>query len=202
MPNVQEVLRQNEFNNLVSTEIIDAYINRLTGKRAVDINTIEELDSLNFFPMSYIASLNDDNKEKLLNVFKEAASSKDYRKFIQVVEARVPGINNRTNNGFAREYENFADLGNAYNLSPANKSKSKIDIAAGLFGDSYGSMLFIPLNENQNEALIAGGIGYIDKPDSDIVKARQDAAIAGGAYDPNIGSFHRTLNGTTASDLD
>ena len=94
------------------------------------------------------------------------------------------------------------NLGNAYNLSPANKSKSKIDIAAGLFGDSYGSMLFIPLNENQNEALIAGGIGYIDKPDSDIVKARQDAAIAGGAYDPNIGSFHRTLNGTTASDLD
>lgn len=94
------------------------------------------------------------------------------------------------------------NLGNAYNLSPSNKTKAKIDLASGWFGKSYGSMIFIPLNENQNEALIAGGIGYIDKPDSDMVKAKQDAVISGGGYNSTIGLFDRTLNGTTASDLD
>lgn len=172
MPNVQEVLRQNEFNNLVSTEIIDAYINRLTGKRAVDINTIEELDSLNFFPMSYIASLNDDNKEKLLNVFKEAASSKDYRKFIQVVEARVPGINNRTNNGFAREYENFANLAGKSQIN----SVSFRDLMDSL---NSGNSIFVRLRDRlrgiQNFRSMAGNR-------SDGFSGSQVARILSGLY--------------------
>ena len=110
MPNVQEALRQNEFNNLVSTEIMDAYIRRLTGKRATEISNIEELESLNFFPMAYISNLNDEEKNTLLTRFKNCAEKKDYRDFIQIIEANVPGTSNRSVNGFIKEYEDFAQL--------------------------------------------------------------------------------------------
>jgi hypothetical protein len=63
-------------------------------------------------------------------------------------------------------------------------------------------MLFIPLNENQNEVLIANSQGYIEKPLSDELKARQDAQINGGGYDINNRTFDRRLNGTTAGALD
>ena len=110
MPNVQEALRQNEFNNLVSTEIMDAYIRRLSGKKATDINSVEELEALNFFPIAYVSNLNDEGKNALLAVFKDCAEKKDYRNFIQIVEAHVPGTSNRSVDGFIKEYENFAQL--------------------------------------------------------------------------------------------
>lgn len=110
MPNVQEALRQNEFNNLVSTEIMDAYIRRLIGKRATEISNIEELESLNFFPMAYISNLNDEEKDTLLTRFKNCAEKKDYRDFIQIIEANVPRTSNRSVNGFIKEYEDFAQL--------------------------------------------------------------------------------------------
>ena len=83
-----------------------------------------------------------------------------------------------------------------------DKKSGKVALEPGWFGNSYQGMIFIPLNDNQNQALIAGKNAYIDKPDSDIVKAKQDAVMAGGGYDYQNGLYNRTLNGTQASDLD
>lgn len=94
-------------------------------------------------------------------------------------------------------------LSNLYNLGLSKDKKSgKVALEPGWFGNSYQGMIFIPLNDNQNQALISGNNAYIDKPDSDIVKAKQDAVMAGGGYDYQNGLYNRTLNGTQASDLD
>lgn len=93
------------------------------------------------------------------------------------------------------------NLGSAYNLNPNNKNKSKVDLTAGWFGKSYQGMLFIPMQDNQNEVLVAGGAAYMPKPNTDVIKARQDAVRLGG-YDYGTGLYNRNLVGTTAGDLD
>lgn len=94
------------------------------------------------------------------------------------------------------------NLGSAYNLNPINKNKSKVDLTAGWFGKSYQGMLFIPMQDNQNEVLVAGGAAYMPKPNTDVIKARQDAVRLGGGYDYGTGLYNRNLAGTTAGDLD
>lgn len=94
------------------------------------------------------------------------------------------------------------NLGSAYNLNPNNKNKSKVDLTAGWFGKSYQGMLFIPMQDNQNEVLVAGGAAYMPKPNTDVIKARQDAVRLGGGYDYGTGLYNRNLVGTTAGDLD
>lgn len=94
------------------------------------------------------------------------------------------------------------NLGSAYNLNPNNKNKSKVDLTAGWFGKSYQGMLFIPMQDNQNEVLVAGGAAYMPKPNTDVIKARQDAVRLGGGYDYETGLYNRNLAGTTAGDLD
>ena len=94
------------------------------------------------------------------------------------------------------------NLGSAYNLNPNNKNKSKVDLTAGWFGKSYQGMLFIPMQDNQNEVLVAGGAAYMPKPNTDVIKARQDAVRLGGGYDYGTGLYNRNLVGTTAEDLD
>lgn len=94
------------------------------------------------------------------------------------------------------------NLGSAYNLNPNNKHKSKVDLTAGWFGKSYQGMLFIPMQDNQNEVLVAGGAAYMPKPNTDVIKARQDAVRLGGGYDYGTGLYNRNLVGTTAGDLD
>lgn len=94
------------------------------------------------------------------------------------------------------------NLGSAYNLNPNNKNKSKVDLTAGWFGKSYQGMLFIPMQDNQNEVLVAGGAAYMPKPNTDVIKARQDAVRLGGGYDYGTGLYNRNLAGTTAGDLD
>ena len=63
-------------------------------------------------------------------------------------------------------------------------------------------MLFIPMQDNQNEVLVAGGAAYMPKPNTDVIKARQDAVRLGGGYDYGTGLYNRNLVGTTAGDLD
>lgn len=94
------------------------------------------------------------------------------------------------------------NLGSAYNLNPNNKTKSKVDLTTGWFGKSYQGMLFIPMQDNQNEVLVAGGAAYMPKPNTDVIKARQDAVRLGGGYDYETGLYNRNLVGTTAGDLD
>ena len=94
------------------------------------------------------------------------------------------------------------NLGSAYNLNPNNKNKSKVDLTTGWFGKSYQGMLFIPMQDNQNEVLVAGGAAYMPKPNTDVIKARQDAVRLGGGYDYGTGLYNRNLAGTTAGDLD
>lgn len=98
---------QRDFNSIVTTEIINAYIKRMSGESISSIDSIEKLNSLNFFPAKYIAHLNDGDKQKLLGIFKTCAKNNDFRKFIQFVETEIPGTLNRTLDGYIKEYEKF-----------------------------------------------------------------------------------------------
>ncbi len=86
----------------------------------------------------------------------------------------------------------------AYNIH--SQKGQKIDAAAGMFGSSYQGVVFIPINENENETYVAGGIGYINKPNSDVVKARQDFANQQGMYDAGTGTYNRSIL-SSANDL-
>ncbi|MEG0773639.1 hypothetical protein [Clostridium sp.] len=84
----------------------------------------------------------------------------------------------------------------SYNNNSNNKQK--ID-DTGWFGTAFQGILLIPLNDNENASNVAGGIAYTNKPDADLVKARQDAARQAGVYDPNTGIYNRTINGMSAN---
>ena len=43
-----------------------------------------------------------------------------------------------------------------------------------MYTDSYRGSLFIPLNDDQKQALVLSERGYIEKPDYDSIKAEQD----------------------------
>lgn len=86
----------------------------------------------------------------------------------------------------------------AYNIH--SQKGQKIDAAPGMFGSSYQGVLFIPINENENETYVAGGIGYINKPNADVVKARQDFANQQGMYDAGTGTYNRSIL-SSANDL-
>ena len=92
------------------------------------------------------------------------------------------------------------NLGLAYNADPSHSNRPKIDISAGWFGKSYEGLLFIPLNNNQIETLVAEGTGYIQKPNTDTTHAYQQAAYRSGAFNNGIPQWQ--LNGTTSNDLD
>ena len=83
-----------------------------------------------------------------------------------------------------------------YNNDPLNKNKSKIDIAPG-FGNAYDSMLLIPMNYEQDEAMMAGKIAYTNKENVDNLNAYQQAVQRGNGYGPN-----RSINGLSSYDLD
>lgn len=83
------------------------------------------------------------------------------------------------------------NISGAYNIN--SKGKQNIDIVPGMFGKSFQGVLFIPINENENETYVAGGIGYIDKPNVDIVKARQDFANQQGMYNAGTGTYNRSI---------
>lgn len=84
-----------------------------------------------------------------------------------------------------------------YNNDPLNKNKSKIDIAPGWFGEAYDGMLLIPMNYEQDEAMMAGKIAYTNKENVDNLNAYQQAVQRGNGYGPN-----RSINGLSSYDLD
>jgi hypothetical protein len=58
-------------------------------------------------------------------------------------------------------------------------------------------MLLMPMNYEQDEALLAGGIAYTNRPNVDIVNAYQQSVQRGNGYGAN-----RALNGISSYDLD
>ena len=74
----------------------------------------------------------------------------------------------------------------AYNTDPTHKNNPKLEIDPRAFGVSKSGLIYIPLNDNQNEVLVASNTGYINKPNVDDIAARQQAT----AYDPNTGYSH------------
>lgn len=76
------------------------------------------------------------------------------------------------------------------------KSKATRDTCYPV-GDGYQSMIFIPLNYNENEALLAGGTGYVNRTNMAEIAANQQAA----AWDYNTGMPHR-VNGQNIDSLD
>lgn len=84
-----------------------------------------------------------------------------------------------------------------YNSDPNNNKKPKIDIAPGWTDTAYQSMLLMPMNYEQDEALLAGGIAYTNRPNVDIVNAYQQSVQRGNGYGAN-----RALNGISSYDLD
>lgn len=86
-----------------------------------------------------------------------------------------------------------------YNLNPII-DEDKIDLEAGMFGKNYQGLIFIPMTANQNNVLTSSKIGYIPKPNTNEIKAYQDASIHGGGYDYGSRQFNG-LNGTTVNDL-
>lgn len=73
-----------------------------------------------------------------------------------------------------------------YNTDPTHKNNPKLEIDPRAFGVSKSGLIYIPLNDNQNEVLVASNTGYINKPNVDNIAARQQAT----AYDPNTGYSH------------
>lgn len=105
------------------------------------------------------------------------------------------------------------DLISSYNLNA--KSSGKKDTAAdigygwftNMWNDSYQTLLFVPLTDNQILARQAGDQAYMKKATSEVIKANQDFAKQHGAYDSNTGTYDRvvrgmTENGITAGSLD
>ena len=86
-----------------------------------------------------------------------------------------------------------------YNLNPII-NEDKIDLEAGMFGKNYQGLIFVPMTANQNNVLASSKIGYIPKPNTNEIKAYQDASIHGGGYDYGSRQFNG-LNGTTVNDL-
>lgn len=84
-----------------------------------------------------------------------------------------------------------------YNSDPNNNKKQKIDIAPGWTDTAYQGMLLMPMNYEQDEALLAGGIAYTNRPNVDIVNAYQQSVQRGNGYGAN-----RALNGISSYDLD
>ena len=74
----------------------------------------------------------------------------------------------------------------AYNTDPAHKNNPSIEIDPRAFGKARSGLIYIPLNDNQNEVLVASGIGYTNRPNVDNIAARQQVT----AYDPNTGYSH------------
>lgn len=85
------------------------------------------------------------------------------------------------------------------NYNTTHKDKKPLDISAGMTEDAYRGYVFIPLNQDQKQAMMAAGHAYAPKSDVRGVHAQQQAVVHGGAY--NNGNFSRTNNGTSASDL-
>ena len=67
---------------------------------------------------------------------------------------------------------------------------NKVSINAGWTEDSYKGLLFIPLNGDIKDAMIASGHAYIPKTDIRTVQARQQAVARGGGY--NNGYYDRS----------
>lgn len=63
-----------------------------------------------------------------------------------------------------------------YNNTQEKAGKVGFDIGgfAGMYTDSYRGSIFIPINEDQKQALVLSDKGYIEKPDYDRIKADQD----------------------------
>lgn len=99
--------------------------------------------------------------------------------------------------GKSSDSEKLENLGLKYNNDPLNKNKSKIDIAPGWFGEAYDGMLLIPMNYEQDEAMMAGKIAYTNKENVDNLNAYQQAVQRGNGYGPN-----RSINGLSSYDLD
>lgn len=99
--------------------------------------------------------------------------------------------------GKSSDSSKLENLGLKYNNDPLNKNKSKIDIAPGWFGEAYDGMLLIPMNYEQDEAMMAGRIAYTNKENVDNLNAYQQAAQRGNGYGPN-----RSINGLSSYDLD
>lgn len=88
------------------------------------------------------------------------------------------------------------------NIFKTFNKKSDLNLRGIWNNKTYAGKLYIPLSANQNEALLAGGIGYTGKASTEMVKARQDAAYVGGGYNSQTRSWERSLNGTRDTDLD
>lgn len=99
--------------------------------------------------------------------------------------------------GKSSDSSKLENLGLKYNNDPLNKNKSKIDIAPGWFGEAYDGMLLIPMNYEQDEAMMAGKIAYTNKENVDNLNAYQQAVQRGNGYGPN-----RSINGLSSYDLD
>lgn len=98
----------------------------------------------------------------------------------------------------------YGNIVSSYNLDSNNKQK--IDDTRW-WGTAFQGLLLIPLNDNENSSNVAGGIAYTNKPDADLVKAKQDAARHAGAYNSSTGTYDRVIrgmssNGITSNSLD
>ncbi len=161
---------QKDFNNIVTSEIINAYIKRMSGESVSSIDSIEKLSALNFFPARYISRLNDGDKQKLLNIFNDCAKQNDFRKFIQVVETKVPGTLNRTLDGYIKEYKNFVNL-------PENKV-----IENFTYRDLYDSLDQSRIGRFIDRLFGMQNFRSMSKEKSDGFSGRQISRILSGLY--------------------
>lgn len=90
-------------------------------------------------------------------------------------------------------------LAAVYAQSPYYKDDA-IELEHGWFGKNFRATIYIPMNNNENESLIAGGTGYTNKTNVSDVKAMQDLAMRGGGYDYGTRQF-KPVNGTSSDDL-
>ena len=98
--------------------------------------------------------------------------------------------------GEVEDDEFMEKLTMSYNMDPVNK-KNQIDFTTGT---AYEGLIFIPMQSNENQVLVANSQAYIGKPNADQIKAMQDATIYGGGYDVNSRRFSG-LSGTSSDDL-
>ena len=94
----------------------------------------------------------------------------------------INNINDDTMEWYERNYNNRADI---------KKKNKEIDITPSnwWFNDSYRSMIFIPINDNEIESLVASGSGYMNRPYVYEIDAQQQAAELGGGYNSNAGLY-------------
>jgi hypothetical protein len=66
-------------------------------------------------------------------------------------------------------------------------------------GDAYQSMVFIPMNYNENESRVMGGMAVAEKVPSSHIAAQMDALSRSGGWNYNTGSPNHAIGYTRDS---